>query len=156
MHNAASKGDKWIPWYFVIFFGVVIALDTTFATIAVRTQTGVVTDHPYERGVDYNNVVNAANAQEALGWKGTISYENKTLHFTLVDKKGIPVIAEKAKADFYRPAMSGMDFSTTLYSTAAGIFEISPSFPAQGLWEVRVYADLKGTSFQQSKRIVVE
>lgn len=74
--SALTKRDKLIPWYFVLFFVVIGAVNAVMVTLAVRTHTGTVTDHPYEKGLAYNKVVDAANAQEKLGWKSDIRFEH--------------------------------------------------------------------------------
>jgi hypothetical protein len=43
-----------------------------------------------------------------------------------------------------------MDFSVSLTEG-----KVTVTFPAKGLWEVRVFATAGGHSFQQSRRIVV-
>lgn len=143
-------------WYFVLFFVTLIAVDATMATIAIRTQTGVVTEHPYETGVAYNKVVAAYKEQEALGWKGDITYRNGTLSFALKDNKNHPVIAEKVTAQFSRPTQSGMDFKAELKAPGNGVYSITPSFPAKGVWDIRLFATQGDKHYQQPQRIVVE
>ena len=150
MSTILHRRDKWIPWYFVLFFLVIAAVDGVMVTLAVRTQTGIVTEHPYEKGLAYNRVIDAEQKQEALGWKSEIVLTGNTLRFTLRDKNGAPIVVEKATAYFTRPTQSGMDFSSSLKNGQATI-----DFPAKGLWEVRVEAIAHQRSYQRTKRIVV-
>ncbi len=156
MSTVLERRDRLIPWYFVMFFvGLVVVLGG-FVMIAVRTQTGVVTDHPYEKGLAYNKVVAAAAAQEALGWKGGVEFTGTTagkgtLQFTLTDKKGKPLALESAEVKFDRPTQAGHDFTVALTKGRAEV-----TFPEAGLWEARVFAVSGGKSYQQAKRIVVE
>lgn len=148
--------DKWIPWYFVAFFAVIMLVDGAMGTIAVKTQTGVVTDHPYEKGLAYNRVVAAADTQQKLGWKGTIFFtasnaQSGTLAFELKDRNGKPIAPDSVNAAIYRPTQDGMDFSVTLAQPNQTVH-----FPAPGLWEVRIHAQHEGVDYQQSKRIMVE
>lgn len=137
-------------WYFVAFFGVIAAVNATMVTIAIRTHSGVVTEHPYEKGLAYNAVVDAEKKQEALGWKSRITYENAALHFTVWDKNNQPLTPDSAKATITRPTQQGMDFKSDLTGESTPI-----TFPAPGLWEVRVDAVHAGAHYQQSQRIVV-
>ena len=119
--STLQQRDKWIPWYFVLFFVVVAAVNAVMVTLAVRTHTGTVTDHPYEKGLAYNQVVDAANAQDKLGWKSDIRFEHPspseggsasirgTLHVTLRDRSGHTLTPEKATATFTRPTQAGHD-----------------------------------------------
>lgn len=143
--------DKLIPWYFVLFFVGLALVDGIMVTLAVRTHTGTVTDHPYERGLAYNRVIEAEEKQEALGWNGTIGYVGGQLHFTLRDQKGNAIIPETVKATITRPTQAGMDFTVEMKDGQTPV-----AFPAKGLWEVRVDAVYNQLHYQQSKRIVVE
>lgn len=143
-------------WYFVLFFVTLIAVDVTMATVAIRTQTGVVTEHPYETGVAYNKVVAAYKEQEALGWKGDVSFKAGVFSFSLKDSANHPVIAEKVTAQFSRPTQSGMDFSATFAANGNGEYSVSPSFPAKGVWDVRLFATQGDKHYQHPQRIVVE
>jgi nitrogen fixation protein FixH len=138
-------------WYFVAFFGFIAAVNAVMVTLAVHTHSGTVTDHPYEKGLAYNKVVDAETKQEALGWKGTIDYKSGALHFELRDKNNQPLAWEKAIATITRPTQQGMDFTVELKGSGTLI-----DFPARGLWEVRVHAEHAGDHYQQSKRIVLE
>jgi nitrogen fixation protein FixH len=142
---------KRVWWYFVAFFGFVAAVNAVMVTLAIRTHSGVVTEHPYEKGLAYNQVVEAEKKQEALGWKGTIDYKNGVLNFELHNQKNQPLAWEKATATITRPTQQGMDSTVELKGMKTPI-----EFPAKGLWEVRVDAMHGGVHYQQSKRIVVQ
>ncbi len=146
-----SRRDKLIPWYFVAFFVVLFLVDGTMVTIALRTHTGLVTEHPYEKGLAYNDTVQAEEKQKALGWKSDIRYENGTLFFDVKDAAGKELVTDTATANFLRPTQAGMDFSAALKDGKAAV-----TFPAKGLWEVRVQATIGEQEYQHSKRIVVE
>lgn len=142
-------------WSFVAFFGVISTVLALMVTIAIRTQTGLVTDHPYEKGLAYNQVVRAEQEQEALGWKAEIGQEGEKVSVRLQDKSGHPLVPEKVVASFYRPTKDGMDFTASMEAAGPGHYVLSPAFPAKGLWEVRVYVTDHDHHFQHSKRIVV-
>ncbi len=138
-------------WYFVAFFGLVVSVNAVMVTLAIRTHSGIVTEHPYEKGLAYNQVVEAEKQQEALGWKGIINYKNNALFFDLRDQNNQAITPERTTATITRPTQQGMDFTIELKNT-----ETPVDFPAKGLWEVRVDAVHEGVHYQQSKRIVVE
>ncbi len=139
-----------IGWYFVAFFGFVAAVNAVMVTIAIRTHSGVVTEHPYEKGLAYNAVVRAEKQQAALGWSSQMDYKNGALHFTLHDANHQRITPERASATITRPTTSGMDFTVTLNGIKTPIV-----FPIAGLWEVQVDVSHAGTHYQQRKRIVV-
>lgn len=153
--------DRIIPWYFVAFFvGLTIVL-TAMTIIALRTETGVVTKHPYEQGLAYNKIIAAEENQEALDWHGKITFLQKTeksgiLLFDINDISGNIVALDKVSADITRPAKQGMDFKIELPHDETGKFAAEVEFPTNGLWEIRVYANKGSDKYQIAKRIVLE
>ena len=138
-------------WYFVAFFGLIAAVNAGMVTLALRTHSGLVTEHPYEKGLAYNKVVSAQLAQEKLGWKASIDYKDGVLFFALHDKNNQPIPDLKATATITRPTQAGLDFMLEIKNA-----ETPLKFPADGLWEVRINVEHKGVHYQQSKRIVVQ
>lgn len=53
----------------VAFFGVVIAVNVTMATVAVRSFGGTVVDNSYVASQEFNRWLRAADAAEKLDWK---------------------------------------------------------------------------------------
>lgn len=151
MSQTVPLRDRIIPWYFVIFFVFLAIINGIMVMLAFDSFTGLVTENPYEKGIAYNKVVDAANKQAALGWHGKVFYENGILTYTLTDAEKKTLIPQKAIAYCSRPTQEGMDFSVPLTSE-----ETPVTFPAQGLWEVRVVAEISEHSFQHSQRIIVK
>lgn len=142
---------KRVFWYFSVFFGFIAAVNAVMMTLAIRTHRGVVTDHAYEKGLAYNQVVEAKSKQEVLGWKGSINYANSMLSFTLQDKNHLLLIPDKATATIIRPTEQDMDFTVELKDTQTEV-----NFPVKGVWDVRVDATVGDKPFQQTKRIIIE
>lgn len=157
----ASHRDHWIPWYFVIFFLALTLIYATMVTIAIRTQTGIVTQHPYEQGLAYNHIVQASEKQTMLQWKGDIHYDSISrqkgkLSFILHDASGNLLVPEKVSASITRPTQAGMDFTLPLQAAPSGMFETDITFPQEGLWEIRIYTQSPEGTYQQSRRLVLE
>jgi len=156
MSSEVLSGRR-VAFYFVAFFGVVAAMDAFMVTSALRTHSGLVTDHAYEKGLAYNEVVKASNAQEKLGWKGELELRHaknagapSTIIFILKDERGAPIAFDRAVATITRPTKQGMDFTLELKGE-----ETPATFPASGVWEMRVDAKTREQHYQQSKRFVV-
>ena len=146
-----SKRDRIIPWYFVAFFLFIAAVNAVMVTLAIRTHSGLVTDHPYEKGLAYNQTIKAEEEQTQLGWKADISLMENILKVALKDSEGKAFIPDKITAKFTRPTQSGVDFEVELNGGAATI-----NFPEQGLWNVRIFATKGDKTYQQAKRLVVQ
>lgn len=57
----------------VLFFGVVIGVDTVFMVKAYSTFSGEVASNPYEAGLAFNKTLDQRRRETALGWKTGVS-----------------------------------------------------------------------------------
>lgn len=152
----AHKRDKWIPWYFVAFFVGLAMVDGLFVFLATSTHTGLVTQNAYQKGLNYNTTITAAEQQEHMGWIGKIGYQGGNLVFVLIDKQQKPIEGAQAMAYFSRPTQAGSDFSVPLAESGDGIYSKYINFPLKGQWEVKVMAEWKQQSYQTQQRIMAE
>lgn len=53
----------------LITFGIVFAVNGVFVFFAVKTWPGFSENNAYEKGLRYNDVLNAARQQKELGWR---------------------------------------------------------------------------------------
>lgn len=150
------KSDKFIPWYFVAFFVALFIWDGIFVYTATSTHTGVVEDNTYNRGLNYNETVAAADRQAALGWQSNVTLSREgTLSFALENAEGKALRGANVKAQFFRPTQAGQDFIVGLQETGSGTYQtVIRTIPGQ--WEVRVFVRWKQQRYQTSKRIIVQ
>ena len=154
MQDAIRKSDRWIPWYFVLFFVVLAILEIIFVGIANRTDTGVVVEHAYEKGLQYNKTIKEYATQDNTGWKGEISVWKETLLFHLEDASHTPLTGAAVVAHVVRPTQKGYDFVITLEETDKGIYSAQIYFPLQGQWDIKVSAQWQEQSYQIHKRVI--
>lgn len=151
--------DKWIPWFFVMFFAAIAAIDGVMVTIAVKTQPGVVTEHAYEKGLAYDQIIAAAAVQEELGWHAVLALhegkEAQILSFTLSDAENVALRGAQVSARITRPVQDGFDFNLALAEDGAGAYAVPVSFPLPGQWHVRVYVEWQDQQYQHSQTVIV-
>ncbi|MCB1561975.1 MAG: FixH family protein [Alphaproteobacteria bacterium] len=131
--------DKWIPWYFVLFFVVVALLDGIFVSVAMRTYPGTVSEHAYEKGLAYDGTLEEARSQPLI--IQSASFKDGVLRWSLADQDGTPLMQADVKAKFVRPVQSGHDFTLALSHKGGGIYEAKPELPLRGVW----VAELSGS-----------
>lgn len=149
------KSDKYIPWYFVGFFLVLFCLDGVFVYLATSSHTGVVEESSYQRGLEYNDRVEAANAQERLGWQSGLVYSaDGHLTLTLTTKEGAPIEGAQVTAQFFRPTQAGGDIVLRLTGEGNGNYGAAIK-PSAGQWDVRVFAKWKQQHYQVTKKIFI-
>ena len=73
------------------FFGIVMAVNAVFISLALKSNPGVVTKDYYERGIHFNDTLEQANYQKELGWTGELdaSYSASRIVYQLRDKDGV-------------------------------------------------------------------
>lgn len=161
MSDAASTAEesrrygKRVLLYFVLFFVALIIVNAIFVTLATRSHHGVVTEHAYERGLAYNDVVAADDALHALGWQGDVVWHEGQLVFTLVDDKAASVSDAEAVAHIARVIESGYDDKVTLKALGRGKYASDYAFSKAGQWIVKVAATWQGQHYQIQKRLII-
>lgn len=116
---------------FVGGFGIIIAVNITLATNAVRTFPGLETANSYVASQSFDA---RRAAQEALGWQVEATYADGTLHVAILDRTGAPAPIESVAAHIGRPTEARDDLD--LDPTAGAI----PLDLAPGIWRL----DLSG------------
>ncbi len=158
---SARPSDRFIPWYFVLFFGFLSVVFGSFAYIAHTTHPGVVTEQAYEKGLQYNALIAQADAQARLGWSSSIAVARAAaggsrLSFSLRDAKGNPVAGMSVNAVVARPSRQALDFRVALAEQSPGVYAADIHPPAAGLWEMQVAATGAQGSYQAVKRMELE
>ena len=126
---------------FLGFFGVIFAVNGYFMYSALSTNTGVVANEPYRKGLAYNNRIAAEERQAALGWTHGIDLGvDGALQFTLADSVGKSVEGLIVVAVVQRPATETFDHKLKLTEAAPGRYTASAGTLDNGNWIVSVEA----------------
>lgn len=139
-----EKGT-WVLLSFIAFFSVVVVVNTVFITTALSTHSGVVTDQPYEKGLAYNDILEAAKSQPSI--VQFASYEEGVLRWSLVDDSGQPLDAE-VHARIMRPVEDGQDFDIPMVRVALGVYEADLDLPMEGRWEAQLKAKWQSQQYR--------
>jgi nitrogen fixation protein FixH len=156
--QAAERRDGRIVLYGLIgFFLTFMTVDAVMVTLAVRSQTGVVTDHAYEKGLAYNDTIAAAQAAKESGWQGAVTYERGQLEFQLQDDHKIGITGAMVQASLTRPVHDGEDRTFDLQQAEqSGIYraQMDPIL-APGLWVADITVTTPHKIYHHTQQIVV-
>lgn len=152
------RWSKLIPWIFVGGFAIVIAVNGALIYFANSTFSGLETEHAYETGLHYNQSLEAAAAQEKLGWRGDIALSaeadgKRELTVLFADRLERPIDGLAVEAHLLRPANAGMDLNLTLAGKGNGRYTADVTLPAPGQWDIRIVARDAEHSWQKSERL---
>jgi len=159
INNSPAKAplkDRLIPWYFVAAFMVVFLVNGIFVYVATSTNRGVVTEHAYEKGIHYNQVLAAKRQQESLDWKTNVAFEDGVLSVMLSQATGAPLKQAQVQAFIRRPIEGGPEHRLLLKETQTGHYEAPLLLPKSGQWDVTVSILWNNTPFQMNTRLIVK
>jgi nitrogen fixation protein FixH len=137
------------------FFGVVIGVNMTLATLANTSWTGLVVENGYVASQEFNEREAEARAQAALGWKSKLTIGGGVVGYSLTDASGSPIAVQSVVATFRRPAYESEDQVVRFTAGSDGRFTASQTV-RDGIWAVEIDADVKGGKrYREVHRIVV-
>ncbi|PDQ23064.1 cytochrome oxidase [Mesorhizobium sanjuanii] len=137
------------------FFGVIIAVNLTMATLASTSWTGLVVENTYVASQQFNRKAEEGRAQAALGWTGKLTIAWGDVRYSLSDAAGKPVPLHGVKVLFRHPAYEAADKSVTL-ALASGQEFAAKHTPRDGVWIVEVDADAGLTEpYRDVRRIMI-
>jgi nitrogen fixation protein FixH len=150
--------DRWIPWSFVGFFVVLIAVNGVMVTFALDTWPGMESANAYEDGLAYNKTLDEARRQEAMGWHYGFAFSqpgalDAHIEVSLRDRDGTALSQAMVTARLVRPTSEGHDFEVELPGDGSGRFAADVALPLPGLWEVRVAAAHPTGAYRHIERI---
>ncbi|NBX74454.1 MAG: hypothetical protein EBZ69_03680 [Alphaproteobacteria bacterium] len=150
--------DRFIPWMFVAFFVCLAVLLASFVCIAAKNDRGVITTNAYQKGLKYNQVLAAEEAQKKLGWHVVLSHRAEggrdvVFHVMANDRHNQPLAGAVARLVYMRPVQSGMDGDMMMTEVAAGHFQASVALPVPGLWQVYAVVRRGDDEFQTMQRV---
>jgi len=123
----------------VVFFGVMLIANAALLYLAVSTFSGGDTSNAYQKGLNYNEIVEAAKRQDERGWQSELAYENESrrLMLQIVDKFAAPITGLEVEARLGRPATDKEDRKVELKETGAGVYAATLDL-APGQWVISI------------------
>jgi len=137
------------------FFGIIIAVNMTMATLARSSWTGLVVQNSYVASQQFNRKAEAGRAQAALHWQGRLTVADGVIRYALLDAAGKPVLPTSVKVAFRHPASDAEDRTIELTPEPGGAFGARQSV-RDGAWIVEVDAEVgRALPYRQVQRVFV-
>lgn len=152
--------NGWIPLLFVGGFLILFAVTGNFVRLALTTFPGLVTTNAYERGLAYDDVIAAEQAQAEQGWQMTImapefSGEGQVATITLSDRNGEPLAGGTVIMMAERMTRYAQQVRVQMSDVGAGRYEAPMELPISGRWLVSVLADIDGSRHFATEEVFV-
>lgn len=147
---------RFVPWIIGAFYLAFMSGFIAFVIIAFRNPPNEITGQAYAKGLEYNDALDKAAAQDVLGWHSVTTYENGRIVFTLRDSRHLAVEQAQVRAWFIHPAVKANDCSFDLNSVRPGVYSADAPLPAKGRWTVHVTARLRGREYQSATDLYID
>lgn len=160
--KTGGRAPGWyIPWLFVAFFGVVVAVNGVMLYFATSTYNGLQTENHFIKGIKYNDDLAGARAQAERGWKVEYGFEatdpqKGVAAVTLRDKHGNLLKDAQVTVTFIRPTHQGHDRTLELPYLGEGRYGQAVELPLAGVWDLRLEVRHASGDYQDEKRIWVK
>jgi len=159
--NAPFKSPWVLGWIAMVV--IVLVANITMIVMARKSSTGLVVKDYYEKGKNYDKILEKRARQEALGWKTSIVTpdhivlnKSAAYQFIATDSGGEPIRADKAQLFAFRPFDSKSDFSVDLKWDGSAGYVGDIAFPLPGNWDIIVSVGHGSDQYDTTKRLFVE
>ena len=141
-------GTRFTGWHMtailVAFFGVVVAVNMTMATLAADTFGGTVVDNSYVASQRFNGWIAKGRAEARLGWRQTLSLTpDRHVRLQLAGADGQPMRDARVDAAAHHPLGRVPPIPLIFRQRAPGAYEASRSLPA-GRWRIELTTRSRG------------
>ncbi|MEN0088127.1 MAG: FixH family protein, partial [Pseudomonadota bacterium] len=136
-----------------LFFGTIITVNLTLAFNAATTWTGLMVANTYVESQNFNDRLDAAEAQSELGWTATLSASPAGLTVQLRDAAGQDLTDATLTAMLGRPVQENEDRMIAFAPSQNGRIWRGKLEP--GLWQVQLIANADGEQWVKTVRFIV-
>ncbi|MEM7067421.1 MAG: FixH family protein [Pseudomonadota bacterium] len=137
------------------FFGVIIAVNVTMATLAAGSWTGLVVKNSYVASQKFNAELANAKAQLVAGYQSHIGYQNGKLSFVLKDRNNQVVQVSKLNLEIGRPAFEQADREFLLELQSEVGFELAINL-GPGIWAMKITTADSIVDYRRDVRLFVD
>jgi nitrogen fixation protein FixH len=154
------KSQSKIPYIFVAFFAVIIAINIIYIYLAKSTWRGVTTEDSYQKGLSYNEVLKQEKKQQELGWSidskfTQIGFRKASILVTPVNRDSEFIKDANISIFFRKPVQEGNDF-IALPSSVGNAYRFEIEFPNKGQWDAVISVQKGDDKLFLAKRYVIQ
>lgn len=119
----------------IAFFGVIFAVNGWFLYSALKTNTGVVANEPYRKGLAYNERIAADERQKALGWQDeAVLASDGRVSVVMKGAEGQPISGLILEATLGRPSTTAGEQKLKLAEMSPGTYAAASKAVDSGTW----------------------
>jgi len=146
-----ASGFRITGWHvlagMIMFFATIIAVNTVFISLAVRSFPGEVQRRSYVQGLEYNDVIAQRRAQAALGWTAAVNLADDRVLIRVADAEDQPVIGLELTGALRHPANTDLDHALAFTEARPGVYSAPVEAVTAGNWTLHAEAVDADTPF---------
>lgn len=160
-----SQDPKQSGWHvarwFISFFGVMMVANIIFLFQALNSWPGVETSAAYDKGLDYNSLIEKGAAAEALQWDMASNIYDlpdntgTAIEFVVADAKGAAVEGLTVVGKLERPASRNFDKAMTFKESRPGFYYAQINSLDEGVWDLRILMVKQDIENRYSERLMM-
>lgn len=139
------------------FFGVIFTVNGVFLYFALNTWPGLTSDKAYVEGLDYNQVLEAAERQNVVGWQSAVTItpneSGSLVTLTLLDAAGDALTKQGPILNITRPVGQPEPIAIAAHETSPGVYESRMPTLEAGRWHVIVQV---GTDYRLDHEVWIK
>lgn len=125
----------------IVFFSIIIAVNTVFITLAMKSFPGEDQRRSYVQGLEYNDVIANRRAQAALGWSAAVNLVDDRVMIRITDAEDAPVMGLALSGRLRHPANLDFDRELSFTEVRAGVYAAPVVDLPDGVWTLTAQAE---------------
>jgi nitrogen fixation protein FixH len=156
MTREAKSGWRWFPFASIgaLFFVVVVNFGMIYA--ALHTFPGEYTTANFDTSNRYDQVLDLAARQAALGWTVDASAQSHSPVLRLTGRDGTPLHNAMVSGTALRPLGPRNETQLSFTEGEDGLFHAGTVLNEPGQWDLRLQVAVGGESEAVTRRILVK
>jgi nitrogen fixation protein FixH len=122
----------------LVFFGIMISVNATMVTLALRSHPGEDIERSYTQGLNYNETLERRRVQESLGWQARFNLVGNQLLLEVLDREGNPLSGLSLSGQMRHPTRTALDCPIAMESLGEGRYQTDLPCVLDGRWRVRL------------------
>ena len=159
--DPSARSFRFEPWStaIVLFFLVVFVVNALLVRFSIQSWTGLITEDAYQKGLAFNQTLEAQQQQKALGWQLTLDHallvagKSGPARCFLRDRHNQPLTGATIQGMLFRPVHQGVDQRFTMTESEPGLYAAQLLPPLPGHWEIRLEIGVANNQYKHVQKI---
>jgi nitrogen fixation protein FixH len=156
MLTISNPAWKHFPRYMILAMGVVVAVNIRFIYVAVKTFPGAATADDFDTSNRYDKIMQAAAAQDALGWQENVTAQARHVSIDLQGPGHGALPGAQISMQAQRPLGNMAAVPLDARELAPGHFVSVQALPQPGQWDVVLRVSHGGHTAHVTRRVIIK